>query len=131
MPHSIESLVARRYEANGSKISPQRIETLKIAIDRGAPDEFLEKICDALRVSRNSTILLPAHPYEELSRGRGWARKGSGSNVEWGERVEGGYYRVGPGSWVVGATDGFNRKRSDRWLVEHLNIGGCLWTIAN
>lgn len=75
------------------------------------------------------TVELPAGKYEHLSRGRGWARKGRGDRVEWGDRVRDGY-RVGPGRWTVGSTDGFARKSSTDWDVEHVQVGTQTWTLA-
>jgi hypothetical protein len=81
-------------------------------------------------VSRAHTILVPANRLENLSRGKGWARKGRGDRAEWGERADGGY-RVGPGKWTVGGNDGFDRKREDVWDVEHVQVGAETWTIAS
>jgi len=102
---------------------------LEVAIALGADLETLEILRDASRISRILTIRLPAHRYEGLSRGRGWARKGRGDSVEWGEKASGGY-RVGPGEWDVGATDGFSRKGSVHYVVSHVQVGPETWTIA-
>lgn len=107
-----------------------RRESLAIAMEAGADAATLATLATALRCSRKSTIVLPAHRYEHLSRGRGWARKGTGNNAQWGERVANGY-RVGPGRWVVGATDGFQRKASDAWVVTAVQVGGEVWTVAS
>lgn len=115
----------------GHEVKDSRKETLVRAIELGASDDVLETLRDALRIHRNSqTIVLPALRYEHLSRGRGWARKGRGREVTWGERVDGGY-QVGPGRWTVGATDGFSRKDSCDWSVKHVQVGSETWTIAN
>lgn len=130
MPHTIETIVAFYATVNHDPtINPVRMKRLERAIELGAADKVLEQICDTLRTSDTDTIVLPANRLEGLSRGRGWARKGRGNDVEWGERVYGGY-RVGPGRWSVGATDGFSRKKSDDWLVEHIKVGDETWTIA-
>jgi hypothetical protein len=76
-------------------ISEQRLESLSIAHPL-VDDATFARLANALRLRRADTITLPAHRFEGLSRGRGWARKGRGASVEWGERVDGGY-RVGPG----------------------------------
>lgn len=116
---------------DGHEITDSRKETLTMAADAGASIEQLEILRDAMRVRRKGdTIILPRHHYESCSRGRGWARKGKGSNAEWGERVDGGY-RVGPGRWVVGGHDGFRRKDADTWEVSHITIGDHIWTIAS
>jgi hypothetical protein len=112
------------------EVSPKRQESLTLAIAAGAPLAVLETLRDANRLAKSSTIVLPALRYESLSRGRGWARKGRGTVVTWGERVSDGY-RVGPGSWEVGATDGFSRKDKCTWDVEHVLVGDQTWTIAN
>lgn len=114
----------------GNEVSDKRREALEIASELGADDDTLIMLRDALRVNRSSTIVLPAHHYESLSRGRGWARKGKGSSTEWGERVGNGY-KVGPGRWTVGGHDGFSRKWSDVWSVKHLKVGDQTWTIAD
>lgn len=74
--------------------------------------------------------MLPPHRFESLSRGSGWCRKGKGDSATWGERTDGGY-RVGPGRWIVGGNDGFRRKGSDEWTVEHVTVGGQIWTVAS
>jgi hypothetical protein len=114
----------------GHEVSDPRKESLRIALELGADLATLTALRDSLRVSRKTTVVLPKNRLEGLSRGRGWARQGKGTNVVWGERVDGGY-RVGPGRWSVGATDGFNRKRSDDWKVEHIQVGSETWTIGN
>lgn len=93
-------------------------------------DKVLGEIAKAAYVSKKPTIVLPAHRFESLSRGRGWARKGKGATAVWGERVEGGY-EVGPGRWEVGGHDGFNRKKSDTYDVKHIQVGAETWTVAN
>jgi hypothetical protein len=114
----------------GHEVSDERKETLQRAIEIGADDKTLEMLRDATRVAQRETIVLPSHKYENLSRGRGWARKGKGDRVTWGEREDGGY-RVGPGRWSVGSTDGFNRKGSTEWTVEHVQVGSETWTVAS
>lgn len=109
----------------------KRVESLTVANAAGVTDEVFREIATALRVKRDSeSIVLPPHRYENLSRGRGWARLGKGARVTWGERVDGGY-EVGPGCWDVGASDGFSRKDSATWTVKHVTVGGATWTIAN
>jgi hypothetical protein len=125
VPTHLEMLCARYGD-----IPKGRYAALQFAIDAGANEKVLAKLCEASLTSRKDTIVLPAHRFENLSRGRGWARQGRGNNVQWGEKVDGGY-RVGPGKWSVGATDGFSRKGSDDWLVEHVRVGGETWTIAS
>lgn len=109
-------------------ISEARLGSLTIAhpiVD----DATFARLSNALRLERKDTIVLPAHRYESLSRGRGWARQSKGSGAVWGDRVDGGY-RVGPGRWTVGATDGFSRKGSDDWTVSYIRVGEMTWTVA-
>jgi hypothetical protein len=117
-------------DSNGNTVSDSRAQTLAIAMLSGATDATLVAIRDANRVSRTDTVVLPAYRYERLSRGRGWARCGKGDSAKWGERADGGY-RVGPGKWSVGATDGYQRKGADEWSVEHVRVGQEVWTVAN
>jgi hypothetical protein len=130
MSHTIDSILARYAAGNTAPINPTRRERLAQAIELGASDAALEKLCDAKRTSTTDTIVLPAHRYENLSRGKGWARKGRGDKAEWGERDDGGY-RVGPGRWTVGGNDGFTRKGEDTWKVEHVTVGAETWTVAS
>jgi len=126
-----ETDAARIERLNLAGFSEKRLESLTRAHAAGVSDEVFMQLAKALRLARNSeTIELPAHRYEGLSRGRGWARKGKGDNAEWGERTDGGY-RVGAGKWSVGATDGFNRKGALDWEVKHVQVGEQTWTIAN
>lgn len=106
-----------------------RFETLSIAHEI-VDDATFKRIGDASRCARKPTVVIPRHRFEGLSRGRGWARKGRGNNVEWGEREENGY-RVGPGKWTVGGNDGFSRKGENIWTVEHVQVGDQIWTIAS
>jgi hypothetical protein len=108
---------------------PVRRDTLTEAQAKGAALKVLHAIANAPRVSKSDTIVLPSLRYENLSRGRGWARKGKGSDAVWGERTDKGY-RVGPGRWTVGATDGFSRKDSCTWTVKHVQVGSEVWTVA-
>jgi hypothetical protein len=109
--HTMESLVAWHAARNTDPMTSGRLARIARAIELGASRAALETLSEAARTSDSAEIVLPAHRYEGLSRGRGWARKGNGATVQWGDRVGGGY-KVGPGRWVVGATDGFNRKDS-------------------
>jgi len=114
----------------GHEVGEKRRESLQIAIDLGADQKTLEQLRDAARIYRADYIVLPAHRYEGLSRGRGWARKGRGDSAVWGERTDDGY-KVGPGRWTVGATDGFSRKATNDWTVKNIKVGDQIWTIAN
>lgn len=109
--------------------SEKRAESLALAHERGVSDTALAALAAAERLSQRQTVWLPAHHYESLSRGRGWCRQGRGDSAQWGEREDGGY-RVGPGKWVVGATDGFSRRAEQRWIVRHVTVGEKTWTVA-
>lgn len=111
-------------------VTDARRASLARAIELGADEYTLCELVRARRVSKSATIVLPPHRFERLSRGRGWARKGSHATATWGEREENGY-RVGPGRWVVGGSDGFSRKGQDTWTVEHVQVGSETWTIAD
>ena len=115
---------------DGHEVTEDRRGSLMLAIRAGADAAALATIRDATRVSRKSTILLPCQRFENLSRGKGWARKGKGNSAEWGER-EDGKYRVGAGRWTVGGNDGFSRKGEDTWDVENVTVGTETWTVAS
>lgn len=114
----------------GKNVSASREITLNLAIELGADQATLETLRDGTQISRGPTAVLSAHRYEGLSRGRGWCRMGRGDNAKWGERTDNGY-RVGPGKWIVGATDGFSRKGSIDWTVKNIKVGDQIWTIAD
>lgn len=127
---TLEEILAYYAETNADPIHEGRAKSLARAVELGADDATLKVLCDAMRVNRAPTIVLPAHRYEGLSRGRGWARKGRGDSAEWGERTDKGY-RVGPGTWTVGGNDGFSRKGETRWTVKHVAVGAETWTVAS
>lgn len=128
-PSALDALCAL---CAGHDVRHSRKNSLRIAIELGADDDALVRIRDAVRVSRkgDGTIILPPHHYENLSRGRGWARKGTGQGVTWGDRVDGGY-EVSAGRWSIGGNDGFSRKDETIWDVKHIQVGSKTWTIAN
>jgi hypothetical protein len=99
------------------QIGDGRCRALMLAASRGATPQDLRDIAEAIRVSTGDGIILPAHHYETLSRGRGWARLGRGERAVWGERVEGGYRLRLAGRWVIGGHDGFARKGETIWDV--------------
>lgn len=126
----ITSLEAARGKPFGGK----RRAILTAAIELGVDDATLAALAAALLVETGPTIVLPAHHYEVLSRGKGWCGQGKGTGAVWGARepgVYGGAYRVGPGRWVVGANDGFSRKGQDTWDVRHVQARGQTWTVAS
>lgn len=92
-------------------------------------DAAFARISDALRVSQDTTIDLPPHALEMKARGSGWCRRGRGEQAVWGERTAKGY-RVGPGRWTIGGSDGVSRKGTVEWVVEHITVGDEIWTIA-
>jgi len=115
---------------NGRAVSEEDAENVRAAAALGATEAVLVQIRDAQRIARGPTIVLPKGRFEHLSRGRGRARKGRGDRVQWGERTRDGYV-VGPGVWVVGSNDGFNRKSEVEWTVKHVQVGAETWTIAD
>jgi hypothetical protein len=125
-----ETVADRIARLSLTGMSEARLESLTVAHEIGVDDKTFELLANARRLSRKETIILPRHHLETLSRGSGWARKGTGASAEWGERTEKGY-RVGPGRWVVGGNDGFRRKRQDVWSVKRVLVGDAPWTIAN
>lgn len=125
-----ETVTERAARLNCGEINEKRLESLSLA-HPFVTDEIFQKIASATRVKRNSeTIILPLHRFENLSRGRGWARQGKGGKATWGERVDGGY-ECGAGKWTIGGNDGFSRKGSADWEVSHVIVSEKVWTIAN
>jgi len=110
-------------------IKPHELEALAIA-NSLVNDKVFTQLATATHLSQEQTIVLPPGRYDHCSRGKGWARKGKGDNVTWGDRVKGGY-EVGPGFWIVGSSDGFNRKSQLEWEVKHVQVGEQTWTVAN
>ncbi len=125
-----EALDARLARLALPAPKPARAESLALAHAAGASDDTLRVLATAGRLARKESVVVPAHRFEGLSRGRGWARKGKGNDASWGDRVDGGY-RVGPGRWVVGGDDGYSRKGQDEWTVRHVTVGTTVWTIAD
>lgn len=115
---------------NTTKTTNQaRQESLDIAVGLGADEKTLAALRAASRLSRGSTIVLPAR-YAGLSRATGWARCGRGSDARWGEKASGGY-RVGPGRWTVYSSDGYRREDRTEWTVRHVAVGTATWTVAD
>lgn len=125
----MENMAERMARLGIGEVSESRMESLTMAHEL-VDDATFTRLAGATRLYRMPTIVLPRLHLEGLSRGRGWARKGTGDNAQWGKRVDGGY-RVGPGKWIVGATDGFRRKDSRAWTVANITVGDNIWTIAN
>jgi hypothetical protein len=132
VPHDIESLIEYRLSLGAARdgMSEARLDSIRHAIELGASNETLETLAGATRLSRDATIVLPPHRFEGMSRGKGWARKGSGKSVSWGERRIVGY-RVDPGRWTIGGNDGFSRKEQTVWDVQHVRVGDETWTVAS
>lgn len=125
----IETVSERIARLQLADINESRLQSLALAHPL-VTDEIFALLSNSLRVRRTATMVLPAHRFEGLSRGRGWARSGRRDNAQWGERVDGGY-RVGAGRWTVGGNDGFSRKGEDTWDVRHVTVGTETWTVAN
>ena len=110
-------------------LKPEELEALEIA-NPLVKDKVFSQIATARIISQEPTLILPPGRYDHCSRGRGWARKGKGDAVSWGDKVQEGY-EVGPGTWVQGSNDGFNRKGSIHWEVEAVPVGQGTWLVAN
>ena len=111
------------------KVSPMRAGRLIFAASSGLRSAEVKKIAEANRTSAKDAngIVLPAGRFQNLSRGKGWCRLGSGNSVRWADRTDGGYLADTAGNWTVGSSDGFSRKDSVSWKVEQV---GPFW-IAN
>ena len=116
---------------SGHDVSDKRRESLSIALGLGADEVTLIRLRDANRVARGLRIVLPQGRYEHCSRGKGWARRGKGASVAWGERVDSGYRVETEGRWIVGSNDGFSRKEETAWDVERIAVGSAIWTVAS
>jgi len=104
-------------------ISGPRAKTLIRAAAAGLSPAQLKRIAEAVRVHKKENgMTLPKGKYENLSRGKGWCRQGTGANAVWGDRVDGGYLVREAGRWDVGSSDGFSRKDSVRWDVQEVAI---------
>lgn len=130
--HTLETLLAYYASLDPAypEPSPIRVKRFARALELNASNSALVALADADRTSMTDTIVLPAHRYEGLSRGRGWARKGKGTKAVWGERTDNGY-RVGPGHWTVGGNDGYSRKGETTWDVKLVTVGTETWTVAS
>lgn len=94
-------------------------------------DKTFSLLAKADVVSQDTTCVIPPGRYDHCSRGKGWVRRGKGDAASWGDKVKGGY-EVGPGKWVQGSGDGFNRKAGlIDWVVAHVQVGEQTWTVAN
>lgn len=71
---SSESVTDRIARLKLEDIGPTRL-TLLTEAHPFVDDATFVRISDAMRVSKGATVVLPAHKYEGLSRGKGWARR--------------------------------------------------------
>lgn len=92
-----------------------RAGTIRKALENGATVAQLVQVAAANRASRGDKIKISTK-YGHLSRGKAWARQGSGSSVTWAEK-DGGTVWLTEGKWVVGSDDGFRRSQKDTWTV--------------
>jgi hypothetical protein len=104
------------------ELSDGRCYTLVLAASRGATPRGLRDIAEALVVSREDGITVPAHRYESMFRGRGWARleKGDGDGEVWAERVAGGYRLRKEGRWIIGGSNGLTHEGETTWDVRRV-----------
>lgn len=131
-PETLEGQIAR-LELDVSDCSEARVKLLARAHLLGVSDAALRVLVGAVRISSGETITLPAGRYEHLSRGKGWARQGSGDRAVWGERTATGY-AVTAGRWTVGSDDGFRRQDRTTWDVTEVRVGatcGETWLAAS
>jgi hypothetical protein len=105
------------------EIRDARRASLRIAISAGADRAALRLLAEAARLSRSALVKLPQGRFADLSRGKGWCRRSDGTFAN--------DYRVGPGRWTVGSTDGFRRKDRVTWDVSHVTVGRETWTVAS
>jgi hypothetical protein len=112
--------------------SEKRTEILASAHGLGVDDATFKKLAESTRINRAEEITLPSHRHETLSRGSGWATNSDiGVTLRSRESTKGAGYRVPPGKWSVGASDGYQRKGATDWTVEHVTVGPHTWTVAN
>jgi hypothetical protein len=104
------------------ELSDRRCYTLVLAASRGATPRGLRDIAEALVVSCEDGITVPAHRYESMFRGRGWARleKGDGDGEVWAERVAGGYRLRKEGRWIIGGSNGLTHEGETTWDVRRV-----------
>jgi len=93
----------------------RRAGMLAIAAANGATIAELARIAAAPYASVGDTVAVGTR-FGNLSRGKAWARRGSGSNVVWAKKSGGTVYLT-PGNWTVGSDDGFRRKERALWTV--------------
>jgi len=110
-------------ELGVSYYTKARAVSIYLARKKGADFKTLLKLAKAEKLSRRDWIELDRGPYDHLSRGRGWCRRKDG--VFFND------YKVGPGEYTVGSTDGFRRTKRFNYKVEHVKVGDEVWTIAN
>lgn len=99
-----------------------RAGTLALAMSNGATVAELATIAAADYASRGDTVRVPTR-YGHLSRGKAWARQGSGSAVTWAEK-RGGTVYLTPGTWTVGSDDGYSRR--ERVTIRVSRVAGVL-----
>lgn len=102
--------------------SEKRLEHLVKAASAGATDAQLDRVAVVRATSTEESIPYSTR-YGHHSRGKAWARQGSGSSPIWAEK-NGGTVYLTPGRWVVGSDDGFRRK--EKVTVKVTNIKGIL-----
>lgn len=95
-----------------------RAGVLAQAAAHGATVGELAQIAQARRASRGPHVAILTR-FGGLSRGKAWARIGSGSGAIWAEK-EGGTVYLTPGDWIVGSDDGFKRKERSKWSVREI-----------
>ena len=127
-----ESLTERceRLGISLKHTSEGRKSRLVRATEIGADDATFVRLHGASRVGSAKSVTLAPGRYDHCSRGKGWARLGSGYDAQWGEATDGGYLVTQTGSWVVGSSDGFSRKDQRTDKVSLVQVGTAKWFIA-
>lgn len=120
---------ANPYVTRAATVSAARADLVARAITLGADAATLDRLIDAVRIA-DAALIVVSTRYGNLSRGKSWGRQGSGKSAVWAER-NGADVVLTPGKWTVGSDDGFSRKDSTTWDVEHVTVGTETWTIAN
>jgi hypothetical protein len=110
----------------------KRLTFILEAHELGATFKTLKALASAWRVSKKPSVEVPPGKFENLSRGRGWARLGSGQGVTWAQKLDNGNYKLDQeGKWHVGSTDGFKRKSDVEYVVKFHPVGDKTWTTAH
>lgn len=108
---------------------------LDLARTLNAPPEQIAEIetADAVGRVNDPRVTLPQGRLQSLKNGKGWARLGIGVDAVFAARdVAGsGYIANKPGTWTVGESDGFSRKRQTRYNVRKMKFSDVFFIVAH